>query len=441
MRSSLPPLSLLALLATGCERMPEDPVFLYGRVTHADGSPAAGAPLRLERALDTRSQGPGNPYEQEEYTWEYAPYSEGTSEAEGYFTLEALSGDVYSNAYYSFQQHRFRVSPPLEADGHGVFVAFFFRDDVELPPLRPWASGFTVSDGPEGPRLSFAPAPSVPELPPSAELPIIYQDADMASEPMEPSTPEPVVQLLGEGGLVWQQRQAASPWVPSPYVLEDFSGVEAQVRAASVGQWYFEPLGAQFSDLTFRMEWRSPRVALPAGTRRPVSRGAACSPPPAQGACPYTDGKLATVEFGPPVEPGPGDDGLSPGSLTLTLDAPARPRRMVVRGLETTLVYLERLRVVLEGSGDGVAWSKLADVPVVNFDPEDRLRQGYLYSFTDTDTDSPFDGPLVLFAPPLFLDAPLTGETPVRHVRLRVTAEDGRSLGGLSKLAELSLFE
>ncbi|MFP2906059.1 hypothetical protein ACLESD_13560 [Pyxidicoccus sp. 3LFB2] len=447
MRSSLTKLSLLALLAAGCERMPEDPIFVYGRVLHADGSPAAGTPLQLERALDNRGFSPGSPYDVEERVWNYAPYFEGASEASGYFTLESLAGDVTQErvvpeGYSIFLQHRFRVRPPLTEDGHGVFVSFTFQDDVELPRLQPWASQFAVGDGPEGPRLTFAPAPPVPELPPSGTLPLRY-DSDMVTESTSPTTPEPVVQLHAADGLVWQELHAASPWVPSPHVLEDFSGVEAQVRAASVGEWYFEPLGAPFSNLMFRTEWRSPRLPLPAGGLKPLSRGVTCSPLPAPGPCPFTDGKVAAVETRPgSTQPGPDNpEGFGVPSLTVTLEAPTRLRRVVVRGLETTIGYVPSLDVVLEASVDGANWLSLADVTLVNYDPTDTQRQ-YQQSFMGgTGADSPFDGPLELFTPPVFVDVPITREVPMQHVRLSVKQTGTLTPGRLWKLGELSLFE
>jgi hypothetical protein len=451
MRSSLMKLPLLALLAAGCERMPEDPVFMYGQVLHADGSPAEGAPLRVERALDTLEYAPGSPYYEGETTWEYTPYSEGTSEASGYFTLEALSGDLseeryFPEGYYAFLQHRFRVYPPLAQDGHGVFVAFFWDDDVELPPLQPWASGLAVGDGPEGPRLTFAPAPPVPPLPRSASLPQIYDENMATSLPLPPSTPRPAVQLHAADGLLWQQLRASSPWAPGPYVLEDFTGVETQVRAVTVGEWDFEPLGAQYSPLRFRMEWRSPRLPLPAGGLRPLSRGASCSPLPGPGPCPFTDGKLAVVETRPgSTQPGPGNpEGFGVPTLTVSLDAPARPRRVVVRGLETTVGYYPRLYVVLEGSMDGLQWQPLAEVPFENYDESDAERRIYQFFLEDSEADSPFDGALAVMEPPVFVDVPLSGEREVRHVRLGVkgqllTGETGP--GRLWKLGEVSVFE
>ncbi|MFP2932887.1 hypothetical protein ACLESO_48620 [Pyxidicoccus sp. 3LG] len=439
MRHLLLPLPLLALLASGCERMPEDPVFLYGRLLKADGSPHAGGPLRVERALNEQYV---NGVHDPEAEWAFEPYSEGASQGSGDFTLEVISGDAFTENDYLYAEHRFRVYPPLDEEGNGVSVAFFFQDDVELPTLRPWASGLTVSSGPQGPTLSFAPAPPAVEIPAAAKLSERYDPETENTFLIPPSTPEPVLQLHEGAELVWQQAKAASPWVPSPYVLEDFRGVEAQVRAYSAGQWYFEPLGAQSSNVSFRLEWRSPRLALPSGTLRPVSRGAGCNVPPVDGACPFTDGKLSRQETAPgSQQPGPETpEGFGVEAVSFSLPAPARPRRLVVRALETTLGYLPRLRLVLEGSIDAVDWSPLGEFPIVLFDESERDHI-YDYPLMDSHEDSPFDGPLEVFNPPLFLDLPLTGETTVRHVRLRVTAPDGSSPGRLWKMAELSLFE
>ncbi|MBZ4422616.1 hypothetical protein [Myxococcus sp. RHSTA-1-4] len=440
MRHRLLPLSLLALLASGCERMPEDPIFVHGRLLHADGSPRADTPLRLERA---RVYSYGSSVPEEERDTRFKPYSEGASRASGDFTLEALAGDTAVEELNGYEQYHFRVVPPLDEDGHGVFVAFVFWDDVELPEMRPWDSGLTVSDGLQGPTLSFGAAPPVPQTPPSAKLTEYWDQNTNTTMPLSPSTPEPVMHLHGEGGLVWQWFRATSPWTPSPYVLEDFAGVEAQLRALSAGLWFFNPLGGESSTLDFRMEWRTPRKALPVGTLRPVSRGAACSPAPVEGPCPYTDGKLTVQETHPgSQQPGPGNEGgFGVEALTFTLNAPARPRRLVIRGLETTLNYLDRIRVVLEGSGDGDTWGRLADIPVIHFDKNDSRRNYYQYPLFGTDAASPFDPPMDAYTPSLYLDEPLTGDAPVRYLRLRVTAEDGESAGRLYSLAELSVFE
>lgn len=439
------PLSLLALTAAGCERMPEDPVFAYGRLLHGDGAPHGGAAVRVERTLLRDSWD----YGVEQTVRDFQPYSEGRSEATGDYTLAFLHGEVVEedNLNYTFTQYGFRAYAPLEEDGSGVFVSFSFRDDVELPPLRPWNPGLTVGDGPEGPALSFTPAPPAPEKPPAAELPRYYRE-DNTQYVVAPLVPEPVVQLHAAGGLLWQEQDPASPWGPGPYVLEDFTGVEAQVRAVSSGTWFFYPLASTGSDLNFRLEWRGPRVPVPGGTRRPVSRGAACSPMPEDGVsgpCPYTDGKLDMVQ----TRRSPSPDGqyqVREGveSLTFTLDAPVLPRRGVVRGLETSLTFQPQVRVVLEGSADGTTWTPLADVPVTQFDPSDERRTTYGFSLGGSENDSPWDGPLDVFNSILWLDAPLTPGAPVRQVRLSVKADGDLQYTPpelIWALTELSLFE
>ncbi|NMO16611.1 hypothetical protein HPC49_21595 [Pyxidicoccus fallax] len=437
MRASSLTLPLLALLATGCKLMPEDSVFLYGDVRLPDGSPAGGSLIQVDRAqadLDDWNN-PGDP---DQRVWNYEPYTEVTAEASGGFTLETLAGDLRTEGYTreGFEvtvRHRFRVYPPLASDGSGVFAVLYFEGDVDLPTLRPWDWGLTVGDGLS---LSFAAAPPAPETPPTATL----GEAHVGSEHyvLHPTTPSPVLQLQGGAGLVWHQSPATSPWAPSAYVLEDFDAVEAQVRASSDGLWYFEPLGASSSGLDFRLEWRSPRAALPRGTLRPVSRGMTCSPAPVDRPCPFTDGRLEPVLA---IPAGGTEDDAGVEALTFSLNAPTRLSRVVVRNLDTTMGYLGRLRVVVEGSVDGGAWVTLGNFLTVLWDTAKPSRGFPLPSMVSAN-DSPFgEGPIEPFTPHLFLDAPLMSELPVRLVRLRVTSEGGGTSGKLVKLGEVSLFE
>jgi hypothetical protein len=131
-------------------------------------------------------------------------------------------------------------------------------------------------------------------------------------------------------------------------------------------------------------------------------------------------------------------------SLTFTLDAPVVPRRMVVRGLETSLTFMPEVRVVLEGSADGTTWTTLADVPVEQFDPSAERRAVYGFSIGGSERDSPWDGPLDLFNSVLWVDAPLTPGAPVRQVRLRVKADGELEYTPAERiwaLTEFSLFE
>ncbi|MCP3102692.1 hypothetical protein LZ198_27835 [Myxococcus sp. K15C18031901] len=422
----------LALLVSGCDRKPEDPVFVYGKLMHADGSPRADTPLPLERKIHIRSGRP--PTEAEN---PFVLYAEQRSERSGHFTMEVLKGDAQDTQFNEFVDYRFRVSAPLE-EGHGVYASFTFDDDVELPPMRTWEPHLVVRQEAEGPALSFDAAPPPPELPPSGRLMELYREgADPV--PLAPTTPVPVLQLRGEGGLVWEAHDPGSPWRPSPYVLEDFEGVEAQVRAVTLGTWTFEPLGAGNSGVAFRVEWRGPRVPVAPGQLRPVSRGVACTPSWGEGACPYTDGSLARVKLNP------APDDANPGARELVLywETPVKPRRIVLRDLEVlTLGDEPRMLVVLEGSLDGYSWTPLADVLYENHDERDPSWDILRMTVDQTEKDSPYgDERLDLVRKARFLDVPLSGTVSVRHVRLTLFEEDRRYFGLLYSLSEFSVFE
>lgn len=450
MRRALRLLPLLSLAATtGCERYPEDPVFAYGKVLRADGSPVAGQTVAFDRGAnpDTLS-GSGDVYPLPDFQ----PYTTATTLPDGSFTLELTYGDLSSDdlaSYGDFRQYRFRTVGPLDEQGQAVIGSFHIRGgDVELPPLRPWGTGLGLSSTAAGPAVSFASPPPVPERPVAALSPIEF-DVDGNAHVVDPTAPSAVVQLHGTEGLVWQHLDAVSPWVPSAYVLEDFA-TEAQVRALSVGSWYFQTLGGDSGSLDFRLEWRGGRVALPAGTRLPLSRGAACWPA-RDGACPWTDGKLASVALAPPINlnpnrpPDPGTPPPEPPVLVkevgLSLAAPTRVSRAVIRGLRVGESYPPQQTVVLEGSEDGTTWRTLARVPVPGREGE-RPTSFHAFNFARRGwtTDNPYDVPLSSGDGPFFLEVPLTDPAPVRHVRLHVEDVDSDPMP-LGAFSELSLFE
>ena len=426
---------VLCLLATGC-RYPEDPFFAYGRALGANGEPLAGATLSLERF----PQPPRDFGEEPEGPPAFTPYGTATTQADGDFTLQFLSGDVEESAADGsfYVQHRFRLALPQE-NGQGTFVSFIFTGDMELPTLRPWEAQLTVSQEQAGPTLSFAPAPPPAALPPSGRNRVLILGPEGETQVEVPSTvPEPIVQLFSGGGRLWMQQGVSSPWRPSPYVLEDFASPEAQLRAVSLGAWFFSPLGSAGSAVDFRQEWRTARLPLPAGASRPISRGASCQPSP-PGACPWTDGQLASVPFFSE------DLDEAPTSLVITLAEPRRLSRAVIRGLEHSHLFTGTERLRLEGSVDGASWLPLADLVLRTRSFEqaalNSLNEGFAHT---TSWDSPFDGQLEQSNRlPLFVDVPLQSAEPVRHFRLQVEAESeelsGRRL--LFSLAEVSLFE
>ncbi|MFY1826787.1 hypothetical protein ACN47A_12785 [Myxococcus fulvus] len=420
-------LPLVALLATGCDRKPEDPVFVYGLLQHLDGSPRPDVAVTLER---TRQPS----YEHPEHEG-FRPYTEARSEGTGNVTLEVLHGDTLEEREYERLQYRFRLAAPLE-EGHGVYTSFVFEDDVEIPPLRPWAPNLTVGRDAEGLALSFDAAPPVPPLPPSGRL--LQWETGMSPDPvtLEPWTPYPVVQLHGPGGRLWEVHDAAAPWRPNPYQLEDFAGVEAQVRAVSMGTWVFRPLASNDSSVSFRVEWRGPRVPVPVGTLHPVSRGAPCTPAPVGEPCPYTDGSLRKVRT-TQGEPGSGVD-----EVVLQWEAPIRPRHAVIRELELAQGGPPRLLFQVEGSLDGGSWSTLGSAPYENYDDVEIRAPRFSMALEYTQEDSPYgDGPLDVKSKARFVEVGLTGEVPVRFVRLRMFSDGGSWTLPIGALSEFSVFE
>ncbi len=426
-------LFLLPLLVVGC-RYPEDPIFAYGRALNPDGSPLAGATLTVERAPPPAGDYGEEP--QEEQPPAYSPYGTTTTQATGDFTLQFLSGDVEEWTTDQYWQYNFRLSLPLREDGQGTFISFTFSGDMELPPLQHWEARFAVTDDAQGPALSFAPLPPAPELPPSGKpMVVLFNEGnEEVALPLPATTPEPIVQLFTGDELLWRQSGVSAPWVPGPYVLEDFASPEAQLRAVSLGQWFFSPLGSTSSRVFFRQEWRTAHLPLPAGASRPVSRGAACqgSRP---GACPFTDGRLTPIAV-------TDNEGQSETAtpLVLTLAEPTHLQRAVIRGLEYIRSFDGQELVRLEGSADGERWFPLAESLL-----RDRSRREAIVDSMnagladDSNWDSPFDGKLELYSrAPVFLELPLATPEPVRHVRL--TLHKNGAVGSMTALAELSLF-
>ncbi|RKG73205.1 hypothetical protein D7W79_26245, partial [Corallococcus exercitus] len=264
---------------------------------------------------------------------------------------------------------------------------------------------------------------------------------DGSSIPLLPTVPEPLLWVTSGGELLWRQRGMASPWTPSPYVLEDFAAPQVRLRAASMGEWLFSPLGGESSSVYFRQEWRTGAEPLPAGTLRPISRGATCEPS-FPDVCPWTDGLLTPVDFW--------EKETDPRyhSVVITLPQPALPRRAVVRGLSYLQGWGGKDWLVLEGSVDGEQWQSLARVTLRDMSELERsLRDAtFGYYAEPTGGESPFgDGPLRLGAQePVFQDVPLASVGPVRFVRMSVESliYDGTSPPAeFYTLSEVSIFE
>jgi hypothetical protein len=425
-------LPLAALLAAGCELYPEDPIFVYGQVLRADGTPVSGATLSFERALThqdaviNRTVSPPD----------FSPYATATTRAEGAFTLELLAGDVSERVrvgeYDDWRSYRFRLVSQVE-EGRAAILSFApGGGDVELPPVRPWAADLAVGEGAGGhPAVSFAPVPLRPEPPPTGRWPFSTHPETGEQMHSEATTPLPVVQLLQGGAVLWQEIAAGSPWTAGPWLREDFEDLEVMVRAQTAGTWEFEPLWGRRSSVGYRLEWRSERLPMPGAGLRPVSRGASCEPLPAGAtACPWTDGQLASVKLSP-VSTQPEK---WPEALRLTLAAPARPSRIVVRGLTADVFWHPPRTLFIEGSEEGERWVPLGELVRPSLGQAERA--GGLWA-----ADNPMDPELQDTERSLYLEGPLRTEVAVRHVRLWGLPSEGSRRVELKALREVSLFE
>jgi hypothetical protein len=416
---------LIAVLVTGCERYPDQPVFVYGRAQRVDGSPWSNAPLGFERRANLEG-----PDAAGEASAAFAPYKTLTTTPEGAFTLELPAADAEDPSPMGSQTYRFRVCTPPERGAMAIASFTFNAQDVELPSLRPWDAALTVHGSAADPVVTFGPPPAAPEKPASAKLPVLF-DSQGSPQLTPPTPPNPVVQLTSQEALLWQETREPGAWTPSPWVLEDFADPQVQLRALSLGEWLFEPLWGGSSEVTFRLEWRSTREPLPCGTRHPLSRGATCAPWSAPGPCPWTDGQLAPVRLS--------DTQQDATEVGITLPARARLSRAVIRGLRAEGGFFADQTLVIEGSASGSDWHKLASVPIPRTSSLEP-RAPFASVSRLWAADSPLDGPLMLNGSPLFLDVPLTSPVPVRRVRLYAENPEGRRTV-LSSLAELSLFE
>ena len=419
------PILLATLLIAGCERYPEQPIFVYGQALQGEGVPLREAELSFDRREETYSPSPSD-----DSAPAFTSYGKVITQADGTFTLELPARDVEQVVSTSLRKYRFRVSTPPDEKGQAALLSFTFNaQDVELPMLRPWDAGLAVSEGASGPVVTFASPPSAPEKPPSAKLPVFIGASN--EEPVAPTNPEPVLRLLSGEAVFWQELAGTGAWTPPAWALEDFASPEVQLRALSLGEWWFEPLWAESSQVTFRLEWRSARQPLSRGTLLPLSRGASCEPWWQRGVCPWTDGQLTSASL---------VDTPNPTEVGVVLVAPARPSRAVIRGLQAEAgPFVGPTSIVLEGSEDGANWHPLGSTPVPRswlMDPMDP----FAFLGQQWADDSPFDGPLLLNGAPLFLSVPLSSPAPVRHVRLYALSAQG-SRKVLHSLAELSLFE
>ncbi|NMO22175.1 hypothetical protein HPC49_36955 [Pyxidicoccus fallax] len=417
-------LLLVSLCGTGCEPYPDSPLFIYGLALRGDGSPFGDTELSLEGGRAPSVFGP----------LDFTPYGMTKTHANGAFALEILAGDILprmegedTRLRPNFRE-RFRVATPVE-NGRATFASFTLATgggDSEIPVMRLWDANLAWADAPTGRALTFAPIPPTPEAPQGVVVSVDEPQEEEGVGLEDPLIPLSTLQVHGQEGLVWQEHGVASPWALAPWLVED-AAAEAQVRVVSAGAWNRYPLTSPEAWLYFRLEWRSERLPVPTGSLRPISRGAACHPA-LDAPCPFTDGHFAERK---PHELWPQAPGTPVLPVGVSLDAPARLSRVVVRNLVTSGHVL-----VIEGSEDGTQWTELARRTLTEQDGETGNSRGFR---RESQADSPWDPPLQNRGR-YFLDIPLSGSPTVRHVRI-VPMWRGTSAMVVNSLSELSLFE
>jgi hypothetical protein len=389
-------LPLCGALLGGCALEPDDPIYLSGTVLEADGTPWRGGPATLMRPRKTDVH--LNEYGQEVFSRRFEPWEEVTPDEEGLFlhrlTAREVGADDLEHPHPWADNTAFQLHLP-RTDGGKDFLAFQFELDTDLPPLRPWVSNVRAVDEAGGVRLSWEPVVRTADLPESNHF----------------------VHLRGETGVAWRLHAQSGEPVLYPELLEDFTDGRAHVQAVARGSrvWFRNTL--YYSAVS-----EAPPLPLPFTGPVPASRGADCASDggPIQ-PCAYTDGRLESVRVRPKAN-------AMAQELILVLKAPVRPRRVLLRGLETSAFPGEVLHV--EGSVDGGAtWLPLGDSA----------------PFTEAGSVSPHvDDPAELLDTERFLDVALPPGAPaVGRIRLWATAKYSDGSTGKSHLRglrEVSIF-
>jgi hypothetical protein len=321
MRRLLAVLTLAVTLAA-CETSNLDrsaAVAISGRVLRADGSPAGGVPVALEREPSAGEIVTGViviPLSLFTACLVDPPASlcrgrsvkRTTTAADGSYTFN-LTGDDTQTFFGNAR------SFSLSSEVSGALVTADFKiqtENLRLPDLQAWQPAVTVGSG----RVSW--------------------------DPPAPGTYQVVVEDAG-GQLVWTLDSTGTQVSFDPRVLEDTAGslaVSARTSAPADGT-------------TVNIRRQSARVAYRSTAGPPLSRGRPCSVGPAAtpvSPCPVTDGNLANT-LPPPAT-----------TTTLTTGSTApRPNDSVTvdlgRTAEVPLIVVRGCSCDVERSVDGQTWT------------------------------------------------------------------------------------
>lgn len=388
----------MILVAAGCRGgEPDDLYYVLGRTVDVRGQPIAQQSVSLLSTAGAYSCAP---------------------------LMSEAASPVLETVLHPFQA--------TVADDGGAFLFRFYRFEAEVRAGAPSCFRVEMDGGPDGPltRVQFIPESTDLRFPNVTGWDGVAVDARPTSAGVElslstleaPVIPTPGA-LTGDTGQVplsalewqlvsgefpaWRVPLGASPYVLDAYLSEDF--VAPRVAVAALSRELVEGVLFGLPTVVEAMS-RSTLVPVALGTAIPVSRGATCTwSGRAVSPCPLTDGRLELVAD-PAQYAGPENGAVL---LSISLENPAQPRRVIIRDLRTTQDGATPAPLRVEGSTDGLNWTALAEVPA-----EDQT--------------------VLAIQEGLYLNVPLLLSAPVRH--FRISAQEGRLIRVLA-VREVSFFE
>lgn len=405
---------LAVLVATACERMPDELVYAAGTVNRETGEPLVGAKLELLRAAEGYCDWQLTPVDElglPDPT--FTPVAEAVTDPKGEFLFELF--------YAQTERACFRLRAVDGVGGAQLGAQFQMTlGDAALQPMVLWGETPTLRSE-EGRSMLL-----VETTPPSPVF--VGERAGPNSNVFEwsawevwPASPAPLFErgavpafvLPAMGNIVGVDAR----------LLEDFSAPQAVLgqHRTEIPEKEEVPIETGSYEPYF-LQTRSPPVELPSAGRIPTSRGGACRTDDeawAAQACPFTDGDASTSH-------------LWLGKL-LEIDLPtaARPRFVVVRAVaanvEDTAVWLR-----VSGTTEAGEALILGDVPLT------MIRRQSLDAYWVGEGETR-EQPVLGYGAAALRNV----DRPVRRLRVEVLRPPGEPEDWLDfkSLTELSVFE
>lgn len=411
-------LGMTVVASAGCERLPDEIVYVTGTVTK-NGQPLAGVEVVLERSrrcdlgwLTAFPPDQDVPPDEE--------LDRAASDENGLYVLELLYGQTrVTRGSLCFRAHHV-------SDAHGEFWAEFSlgEGDGDLGTINLANGASEVSVEGDSLRLRATGLPSSLE-PSEFQRNDAQQRGLVVAQRWEAWAGRPTFST--REAPFWMAAREGDPaeWLLSPREFEDFATPYAApvLRQEISDDWDDEvqPFGRPGNNGYLLLQWGTPVALTPATPAvLPASRGAQCFAgsqslaPDENGACPLTDGSMVATVYA-----------YSGPWLELRFERAFRPDELLIRGWEGNVDDLgQDPTVIITGSSDGENFAELGRGALSAFSDRYALEDGeYSRGF------SRYVG---------YGRIPLTSSDAITHLRLQ--RPEGASVAWTS-LGELSVFE